>query len=182
VTAIDAAPRMIELARARVPSAAERLTVARAESLPFDDGTFDVVVAIGVLEYTDMKASLREVARVLRPGGRAVLGLRNGQALVTGWQRSVVFPLVRPAKRVLPFGRPLPKPRRRPLRLRRVRELLAAAGLSVELVEHVGCTVLPDPLDRVAPRVAYATARRAERSARLRRLFGAQRVVVARRP
>lgn len=42
--------------------------------LPFDDGAFDAVVSIGVLEHVregggDEQASMREIARVLRPGG-----------------------------------------------------------------------------------------------------------------
>lgn len=182
VTGIDAAPRMVELARTRVPAAATRIAVARAEDLPFPGGSFDVVVAIGVLEYTDLDASLREVVRVLRPGGRAVIGLRNGRALAAAWHRAVVLPLMGPVKRVVPFGRRLPKRRRKPLPLRAFRELLTTAGLVVEQVEHVGCTVLPDPLDRLAPRLAYRAARRAEASPTLRRAFGAQRVILVSRP
>jgi hypothetical protein len=45
-----------------------------AEHLRFDDGMFDVVVSCDVLEHLDRpSAALREMARVLRPGGRAIL-------------------------------------------------------------------------------------------------------------
>jgi ubiquinone/menaquinone biosynthesis C-methylase UbiE len=45
--------------------------VAGAESLPYDDGTFDVVVGHAVLHHIpDVEAALREVLRVLKPGGR----------------------------------------------------------------------------------------------------------------
>jgi SAM-dependent methyltransferase/extradiol dioxygenase family protein len=181
VTGIDAAPGMVDLARARVPEAADRISVARAEELPFSAESFDVVVAIGVLEYTAIDAAVHELARVLRPGGRAVVGLRARSAPTVVWQRDVVVPVARVVKRVVPVGRPLPKRRRRPLRLRAARDLLATAGLAVERVEHVGATVLPDPLDRLAPRLAYRAARGAESSRRLRRIFGAQRVIVARK-
>jgi SAM-dependent methyltransferase len=45
--------------------------LATAERLPFDDGTFDLVWIFDVLEHVeDPERVLREVARVLKPGGR----------------------------------------------------------------------------------------------------------------
>ena len=177
VTGVDAAPRMVELARE--PVSAAKLEVARAEELPFEAGAFDVVVAIGVLEYGDVEASLRELARVLRPGGRAVLGLLNGGAPAVAWSRLVTHPVARRVKRVAPFGRPLPASRRPPLSLGETRDALARAGLELERVETVGCAVLLDPLDRLP--LAYQAARLAEASPRLRRAFGTQRLVAARK-
>jgi ubiquinone/menaquinone biosynthesis C-methylase UbiE len=44
---------------------------ASVEALPFPDGSFDVVVSNGVLNLVpDKDLALREIARVLRPGGR----------------------------------------------------------------------------------------------------------------
>ena len=177
VVGIDAARQMVELARARVPGA--RLDVARVEELPFGDASFDAVVAVGVLEYVDLGASLRELARVLRPGGRAVLGVLNSAAPAVVWSRVAMHPLARRVKRRVPFGRPLPPPRRRPLPLPDTQRALEAAGLAVERVENVGCIVLPDPFDRLP--FAYQAARLAEGSPRLRTAFGTQRLVVARR-
>ena len=75
---IDASPEMIDRARtraARQGSRAEYL-VAAAESLPFDDHTFDVVVSRLVFHHLpgDVKAAaLSEMARVLKPGGRILI-------------------------------------------------------------------------------------------------------------
>lgn len=71
VTAIDASPGMLTVARERLPGA--DLRAADLQSLPFADGTFDVVLAVNSLFFApDMGKAAREVARVARPGGRVV--------------------------------------------------------------------------------------------------------------
>jgi len=68
----DPADEMIERARAANPGAF--LTAASAEALPFEDDHFDVVLLIEVVRYLDDPApALRELARVLRPGGVALV-------------------------------------------------------------------------------------------------------------
>jgi SAM-dependent methyltransferase len=51
----------------------------REDNFPFADDRFDCVVAIDVLEHLDNdKSFLAELRRVLRPGGRAVITVPNG--------------------------------------------------------------------------------------------------------
>jgi ubiquinone/menaquinone biosynthesis C-methylase UbiE len=81
VVAIDASGEMLrELARA---SAGVPCTMARfGEPLPFESESFDAVVALRVLKYVeDPQRALDEVARVLRPSGRAVIEWTNGRSL-----------------------------------------------------------------------------------------------------
>ena len=74
VTACDLAPAMIEKARAVPGSEAIAFDVADARSLPYEDGSFDVVAsAFGVIFAPEPAAAAAELARVCRPGGR--LGL-----------------------------------------------------------------------------------------------------------
>lgn len=77
VSGIDASQAMIDAARARAQAESTDIAfeVARAEQLPFPDGRFDIVAAVTVLCFVKDAASVfRETARVLRPGGRLVIG------------------------------------------------------------------------------------------------------------
>jgi len=69
VVAVDLSSRMVELARERGVDA----RVADVQQLPFADGEFDLVVAAWMLYHVpDLDGGLRELARVLRPGGGLV--------------------------------------------------------------------------------------------------------------
>ena len=52
----------------------DKVRLGAGEKLPYDDGTFDLVTAFDVVEHMDDDlAGLREMRRVLRPGGRVLL-------------------------------------------------------------------------------------------------------------
>lgn len=77
VTATDLTPRAVDLARRHFEIAgvqAEDVRVENALALSFSDNTFDAVWANGVLHATgDTALAIREVRRVLKPGGRAII-------------------------------------------------------------------------------------------------------------
>jgi SAM-dependent methyltransferase len=78
---IDVNPEAVAKARARLPSA--DLRVAEGESLPFADASFDCVTCIEVLEHLpeDKRvAAVREMRRVLRPGGLLLLRVPHAGA------------------------------------------------------------------------------------------------------
>jgi SAM-dependent methyltransferase len=77
VAGIDASGDMIAAARARAANRGADIAfqVAAAERLPFPSECFDIVTAITVLCFIeDAVPVLREIRRVLRPGGRLVIG------------------------------------------------------------------------------------------------------------
>jgi SAM-dependent methyltransferase len=79
-TGIDLTPRHVEIARGHIDAMGLTATVLQgdAELLPFDDASFDIVSSNGVLHHTpDMPAALREIRRVLRPGGEARIAVYN---------------------------------------------------------------------------------------------------------
>jgi ubiquinone/menaquinone biosynthesis C-methylase UbiE len=79
-TGIDLTPRHLELARSHLAELGvfADLVQGDAEQLPFSDDSFDRVCSNGVLHHTpDMPAALREIGRVLRPGGCATIIVYN---------------------------------------------------------------------------------------------------------
>ena len=76
-TGLDTDPAMLVAARARAERAGVRSTFVQGdiERIPFADASFDLVVAVTVLcVLADASGAVREMAHVLRPGGRLVLG------------------------------------------------------------------------------------------------------------
>lgn len=74
VVGFDLSQRMLRRARRRVRSARASFLAADLTRLPFADGTFDAAVCGWVLEHLpDPRPGLRELARVLKIGGRLLL-------------------------------------------------------------------------------------------------------------
>lgn len=73
VTGLDPTPGMLELARSVSPAGIDWYE-APAESMPLPDASFDVVLcSMGLQFFEDKVQGLREMRRVLAPGGRTVV-------------------------------------------------------------------------------------------------------------
>jgi ubiquinone/menaquinone biosynthesis C-methylase UbiE len=83
-TGIDLTPRSIEITRHRfrLYGVDGSFMISDGEHLPFRDESFDVVYSNGVLHHTpDTAGAIREVHRVLRPGGTAKVMLYHRNSL-----------------------------------------------------------------------------------------------------
>ena len=83
VVAIDVSARMVELSRQRGVDA----RVGDVQALPFDDASFDLVVAAWVLFHPpDLDRALTEIARVLEPGGHLIAATNSECHLQELWE------------------------------------------------------------------------------------------------
>jgi demethylmenaquinone methyltransferase/2-methoxy-6-polyprenyl-1,4-benzoquinol methylase len=105
VVALDQSEQMLAGARAKLAARPElvgrlRLVHGQAERLPFDDAAFDGLTFTYLLRYVDdVEATMAELARVVRPGGRIGMvefGVPGRSALRALWrvQTRVALPLI----------------------------------------------------------------------------------------
>lgn len=92
VVGVDVSLRAIEAARERARDGQPEFIVTTGFELPFPAATFDLVTSFQVLEHVpDPLAFLGELARVLRPGGTAILATPNAATRLypgmTPWNR-----------------------------------------------------------------------------------------------
>lgn len=152
VHGVDLAPEMItECRRAFGHLDAAAFTVGRIEALDFPAEAFDAVICMGVVEYIDDDAAaVREMARVLKPGGIALISLPNVCSPFRLWRRLLLRPLAAILRAVA--GKP---PRRgmfhREYSSAGYGRLLRAHRL--EPVEHVyyNFKLVPSPVDEWFP-------------------------------
>ena len=86
VSGLDMNPDSVEVARGRGHADVQEGAV---ESLPWEDETFDLITCLDVVEHTaDDRVSMRELRRVLVPGGRLLITVPAYQAL---WSSHDVF-------------------------------------------------------------------------------------------
>ena len=165
-TGVDPSAGMLEVLRSRAPQV--QAQVATGTDLPFPDGTFDVVLCVAVLHHIAepgaVRATLAEMVRVARPGGRVLVWDHNPR---NPYWRSLMarVPQDTGEERLIPE-----------------RELLAglrAAGAEIALSEQLG--MVPDFVPRAALAAAALAERAVERAPWLRRLC-AHNVVLAIKP
>jgi len=126
VTAFDLSAGYMAEAGARAAASGTRMKLVQAdgERLPFADGSFDRVWGNAVLHHLDLAVAGPELYRVLRPGGVAVF--------CEPWGEN---PLLRWARRRLPYSSKERTPDEAPLTSRQLAELERVFGV-VEVTGH----------------------------------------------
>jgi SAM-dependent methyltransferase len=189
VDACDVSAEMLAIVRDR---GLEHVSVHEADvyALPFEDGVFELVVALGVVPWLHTpERGLDELLRVTRPGGRVIVTADNVRRL-THVLDPLRTPLLAPARRLL---KPVLRPGRmaaglhRQHELRTFRRLLEDAGLEVEETRTIGFgpfTLLGRPFlpERLGLRLNDSLQRWSERRRGPFAAGGAHLLALARRP
>src|SRR5256714_5363606 len=98
VTGVDLTPRSIEISRHHLSLYGQsgEFAIADCERLPFPDESFDVAYSNGVLHHTpDTAGAVREIHRVLRPGGQARVMLYHRGSLAYWGQVIIRYGILR---------------------------------------------------------------------------------------
>lgn len=191
ITASDLSQAMVEATRQRVGDTDDvQVRTASIEDLPFSDESYDVVLAMGVLEYVDVARSLGELARVVRPDGLVLVTMLNPASPYRLFEWVVYWPALRVLGRLERLAR-VPAERRhgehrsgiRAIPEWRLRRMLHAAGLIPRDTVYYDVTPLLPPLDKVVRRWTRRWRSRPERtvSRGAGRWLGTAYLVAARR-
>lgn len=189
INVLDRSPAMVEACVLRVGGAnIARARVGCIEAMPFSDASFDVVLAMGILEYTDIAAALAEIARVTRPDGLVLVTMLNPISLYRFVQWRIYWPLLRMLQAVKTRLNVLPDRLHglaatgiRAYRERTLRGMMTAAGLRPVDTAYFDVTFLTPGIDRVLRRWVPGWQKRSERtvSCGWRKFLGSAYMVVA---
>ena len=163
---VDQSPSMIETCRRRYGNhATAQFAVGDIERLAFTDSFFDLILCLGVLEYVDADVALRELARVLKPGGVLVTSMHNDWSPYRFWERAVYGP----ARALIHAVRREQTRAEAPLRTcsaRRLQYLLERHGLRIVDRVYFDFNLFVPPLDQYRPALAVRVSERLESLAR----------------
>jgi len=150
-------------------------SVQSVEELGFWDASFDMVLCLGVLEYVlDQKAAIREMTRVLRPGGILIATMLNRMSPCALWERWVHLKLslaLGKAVRIIKTPRlesAAPgvnrgmRPRTLLLGEGAFRNLMTSGGLRIEDALAYSFCLIPSPLEALVPRLSVFVSRNLE--------------------
>jgi SAM-dependent methyltransferase len=132
VAGIDVSPSIVHAARRRYPALEAACTDVR--ELPFGDREFDVVVSLSTLDHfetlDEVTVGIREIGRVLRPGGTLLLTLDNRANPLVALRNTLPFGVLNRLGLVPYYVGATCGPRR-------LREILEGAGFDVRVTHAI---------------------------------------------
>ncbi len=166
---IDPSPNMVRQAEANYANETDaHFSVGAAEQIDFPDGHFDAVVCMGVLERVgDEESALRELSRVLKPGGTLIVTVPNRLSPYFIWRDYLFYPLVSVLRTVASAlrggnGDPGVIPGHRLYAAGAYAAQVARHGCDVRDVTYCGFSYVLPPMDAIFPGVATWTMRKLE--------------------
>ncbi|MGH3977330.1 MAG: class I SAM-dependent methyltransferase [Pseudonocardiaceae bacterium] len=190
ITALDRSSAMVNACALRAAGAHDfHALIGRVEQMEFPDASFDVVLAMGVLEYVDVAEALAEISRVTRPDGLILVTMLNPLSPYRFVEWHVYWRLLRVLRAVealltvpLDMRHDAGPTGMRAYSQGALRKMMTDAGLRVVDVAYFDVTLLVPPIDRIVRRWARGWQKRPERtiSRRWRRALGTGYMIVGR--
>jgi SAM-dependent methyltransferase len=169
---VDPSAQMIEICRSRFEES-ERVHFLSGDAmrLKFPDNFFDAVLCMGVIDSVkDGRQGIREMLRVLKPGGTFLITFTNLCSPYAWWKNFVFYPLVA-TWHEWRARRGVPDPKLGQRRSGKIRALYSRRA-AYELVRSEGATILQSvgyyyniaisPLDEIFPAAALWLTRKLE--------------------
>lgn len=159
---VDPAIKMLDICRRRLADQPRaQFLQGDAAGLAFPNEFFDAVLCMGVIDgVPDRRLALREMLRVLRPGGTLIITFTNLYSPYSWWKRFVFYPAVAAYQRIRPSGS---TPRQKSAPRAKERSLYSKSS-AFALVESEGARVIHaegyyfnvwlSPLDEIFPAAA----------------------------
>jgi SAM-dependent methyltransferase len=163
----DIAPHMIEAAEQRVAADRAHFSVGDVErGLDFPDGHFDLIIALGLVEYLDdLDPAAAEIARLARPGGTIIVSAPHRRCvnhMTTRILSPIITPLYAVVKRLLGKTSEPHTVHHRRFIAREMEALFDRHGCHKTGGAYYNLEVLFYPLYRLLPRLAHRVKRWAE--------------------
>jgi SAM-dependent methyltransferase len=164
LVAADFSPAAVEMAARGLDG---DVVVADIEAIPFEAGSFDLVVSLDTIEHVpNPTRAVAELTRVLKPGGKLVLTTNNYFGLIGIWR--LIMRLA--GRRFTEFGQPI----NQPLMFFPSARLLRGLGCAVDVVDGAGHYLRVPKYQMGYLRLGFL-----DRPRRLTKWFGTHRLVVA---
>jgi len=168
----DVADSMVAATHAQIAKCFPSDADARCEqgdvyNIPVESHSADVMVAAGVIEYLkEPEMAAAELARIARPGGVALISVPNAASLNRNLARALSFitTATRAVKKLTRRDKKTPDVERKCCTPTTLQKTFEPAGWNLARTEYYDMELIPYPLNRLAPNVAFAAKRRAESS------------------